>query len=176
MRRQEISLTRRLAFPVVALLACVAGGALAQPGNQPGQGGTTVTWAPAPPVSLRQGGHGALLLHGTVRDGWHVYALKQQENGPTPLRVALDTNDIAVPAGAVQGSKPVVAHDQAFNLDTPYYIHDFTITVPLRVKPHVAAGRHAVPVSVRFQTCNGQTCEPPKTLHLTAAVDVAAGA
>lgn len=146
--------------------------AMAQPS---GQGGQTVSWSTQPVVATRQGARVSLVLHGAVREGWHVYALKQRENGPTPLRVALEPNDIAAAAGAPLGSAPKVEHDRAFDLDTPLYTHDFTVTVPLRLKPHVAAGRRSIPVSVRFQTCNGQTCEPPKTLHLTAAVDVAVG-
>lgn len=140
--------------------------AYAQPAGTP-----TVTWAIAP-VNVAAGGHAKLVLQGTLRDNWHLYAFKQKENGPTPLRVALDANEVAQADGAPSGSAPIVAHDAAFNLDTPYYLHNFAITVPVKLKPHAAAGRQTIPVTVRFQTCNGQTCEPPKTLHLTAAVNV----
>jgi len=165
-----------MAAGVGAAMGLLAGGgpAIAQSTAQ-GSAGATVVWTVSPPVAVKPGARASLVLHGAVREGWHVYALKQQDNGPTPLRVALDVNDIAAAAGAPLGSVPKVEHDRAFNLDTPLYTRDFTVTLPVRLKPHVAAGRQAIPVSVRFQTCNGQTCEPPKTLHLSAAVDVAAG-
>lgn len=130
----------------------------------------TVTWS-IPPVSLAAGkGHAVVQLRGAVRDGWHVYALKQHENGPTPLHVAVEPNLVVQPAGVAAGSAPIVARDAAFNLDTAYYAGNFTISLPVRVKAGAQAGRRSIPISVRFQTCNGQTCQPPKTLHLTADV------
>ncbi|WP_206241130.1 protein-disulfide reductase DsbD domain-containing protein [Novosphingobium terrae] len=158
-------------LPLAALAALLLPGpASAQPGANP-----TVSWtlAPATRAPLHPGDRVRLVLQGTVREGWHVYAFKQKENGPTPLKVSLEAGDVALADGAPSGSAPILAHDPAFNLDTPYYTRTFAISVPVRLKPHAAAGRQQLPVSVRFQTCNGATCEPPKTLHLTAAVDVA---
>lgn len=159
----------RLALALCAIPALLGpGAAIAQPAAAP-----TVSWTIAP-VNAAAGGRARLVLQGTLRDNWHLYAFKQKENGPTPLRVALDANAVAQPDGAPSGSAPIVAHDAAFNLDTPYYLHSFAITVPVKLNPHAATGRQTIPVTVRFQTCNGQTCEPPKTLHLTAAVNVSA--
>ncbi|WP_068093106.1 protein-disulfide reductase DsbD domain-containing protein [Novosphingobium rosa] len=164
------NLPARLGLAAMMALS-LPGAAPAQPGGNP-----TVSWtlAPASKAPLHPGDKVRLVLQGVVREGWHVYAFKQKENGPTPLKVTLDQGPVALPDGPASGSAPIVAHDPAFNLDTPYYTHSFAITVPVRLKPHAAAGRQQLPVTVRFQTCNGATCEPPKTLHLTAAVDVAA--
>ena len=136
----------------------------------------TASFSAAPLVldKLPRGGRVAVVLRGAVKDGWHVYALKQPENGPTPLVVSLEANVFAQPAGAPQGSAPLVAHDGSFNLDLPFYARTFTVTVPVRLNGRRAAGRFALPVSVRFQTCNGQVCQPPKTLHLLVPVEVGA--
>lgn len=157
-----------------ALLGLISGGVFAAQALAQAPGaGQTVVWSVAP-VSLAPGaGRAVVQLRGAVRDGWHVYALKQHENGPTPLRVAVEPNLVAQPAGAAAGSAPLVARDAAFNLDTAYYAGNFTISLPVRIKAGAQAGRQSIPISVRFQTCNGQTCQPPKTLHLTA--DVIAG-
>jgi len=163
----SVSVLRGLPVKLAALapvltLALGGGQAMAQAPNA----GQTVVWSAAP-VSLAAGsGRAVVQLRGAVRDGWHVYALKQHENGPTPLRVAVEANPLVTAAGAVVGSAPTVARDAAFNLDTAFYAQNFTLSVPVRVK----AGASAIPLSVRFQTCNGQTCQPPKTLHLTADV------
>ncbi len=111
-------------------------------------------------------------LHAQVKDGWHVYALKQLPNGPTPLRITVDANPVAAASGAVAGSPATKVHDAAFNLDTPLYTKAFTATVPVRIAARAAAGAQAIPVSVRFQTCNGAICQPPKTVHLLAPVKV----
>jgi hypothetical protein len=130
----------------------------------------TVTTDPAD--SVKQGGHVTLTLHGEAADGWHVYALKQLPNGPTPLRVTLDQNAIATANGAPVGSPATKIHDQGFNLDTQFYSHAFTVALPLLVATHSADGAQQIPVSVRFQTCNDRVCQPPKTVHLTATVSI----
>jgi hypothetical protein len=47
------------------------------------------------------------------------------------------------------------------------------VTLPLQLAAHAAGGSQQIPVSVRFQTCNDRICQPPKTVHLSAAVSVA---
>lgn len=133
----------------------------------------TVSWSVAP-HEAKAGGKLALTLRGTVQDGWHVYSLKQAPDGPTPLLVSLGANNAIAADGAATESKPVKQHDPAFGLDTQFYEHAFTLTVPVRFKPQ-AAGQQVVPVNVRFQTCNGRICQPPKTVHLSAPVNVQAG-
>ena len=63
-------------------------------------------------------------------------------------------------------------HDPSFDLDTQYYEKAFTVSVPVRVG--TAAGPQQIPVSVRFQACNGKTCKPPKTVKLSAPITVRA--
>ena len=134
----------------------------------------TVNWTvTADPVeAVKQGGRITLTLHGEVADGWHVYSLKQLPNGPTPLRVTLDQNDVAVASGAPVGSPATKIHDPGFNLDTQFYSHAFTVALPLQVSAQSASGPQLIPVSVRFQTCNDRVCQPPKTVHLTAAISI----
>ncbi len=134
----------------------------------------TVSWTVAAPAqAVKPGSRATLTLKGAVEEGWHVYALKQLPNGPTPLRVTLDQNAVASANGAPAGSPATKIHDQGFNLDTQFYSHAFTVTLPVRVSAHPAAGTQSIPVSVRFQTCNDRVCQPPKTVHLTAAISIA---
>lgn len=146
----------------------LAGAALAQPVNDPSR--DTVSWA-VQPQDARAGGKLSITLRGTVADGWHVYSLQQAPEGPTPLVASIEANAVATANGAVTESKPVKLRDPAFGLDTQFYEHAFTLTVPVRVKPHTS-GQQAIPVSVRFQTCNGRICQPPKTVHLSVPVTV----
>jgi DsbC/DsbD-like thiol-disulfide interchange protein len=134
----------------------------------------TVNWTVTadPAEAVKQGGKLTLILHGEVADGWHVYALKQLPNGPTPLRVTLDQNEVATASGAPVGSPATKIHDQGFNLDTQFYSHAFTVALPLQVAAQSASGPQQIPVSVRFQTCNDRVCQPPKTVHLTAAISI----
>jgi DsbC/DsbD-like thiol-disulfide interchange protein len=162
---------------VTAALAGIALLGLAAPAsaqNADPAAAQTVNWTVTadPTEAVKQGGKVTLTLHGEVADGWHVYALKQLPNGPTPLRVTLDQNDVATAGGAPVGSPATKIHDQGFNLDTQFYSHAFTVALPIHIAAQSAGGTQQLPVSVRFQTCNDRVCQPPKTVHLTAAISI----
>ncbi len=142
---------------------------------QPSIGGDTVAWsATAPAQAVKPGGRVKITLKGAVQNGWHVYGLEQLPDGPTPLRVTLDASDVAAADGAPAGSPVTKLQDPSFNLQTQFYEHDFTVTAPVRIGAHAAAGAQVIPVNVRFQTCNGRICQPPKTVKLSVAVNVQA--
>lgn len=135
-----------------------------------------VAWSLAGPAGegVKPGSRVALTLRGDVAAGWHVYAFKQLPLGPTPLVVKLDASEVAKADGAPVGSRPVKTHDPSFDLETQYYAEPFTVTVPVRLGAKLAPGRQQIPVSVSFQTCNGEICQPPKTVRLSATVNVRA--
>lgn len=139
--------------------------------------GDTVTWTAAagPAQGVKPGARVVLSLRGVVKDGWHVYGLDQLPAGPTPLRVALEPNLVANGAGAITASKPIRQHDPSFNLETQYYSRDVTVTAPVRISARAAAGAQQVPLTVRYQTCDGRFCQPPKTVRLNATVNVRGG-
>ena len=129
----------------------------------------TVTWAASVKPEAKSGNL-TLTLHADVQKGWHVYALKQLPGGPTPLLVKVDPNDVASAGGEATGSTPTKIHDPDFNLDTEFYARAFSVSLPLRLAAHAPKGQREIPVSVRFQTCNGQICQPPKLVHLAASL------
>jgi DsbC/DsbD-like thiol-disulfide interchange protein len=155
----------------------LSGAVFAQPSDKASDDaarGETVSWtvSTSSAETVQPGGRLALTVRGTVLAGWHVYSLKQLPNGPTPLHVTVDPNDVAKLAGDVAGSVPTKIHDAGFDLETQYYSQEFTLSVPVQVglKP----GARSIPISVRFQTCNDRICQPPKTVHLSAPVNVRA--
>jgi hypothetical protein len=155
----------------VALLGLAGGAALAQTPVE------TVSWtlAAQSPVNAKPGDKLSITVRGDVLDTWHVYGLEQLPSGPIPLKVTVDQNDVASAEGALVIDAPVKFHDPSFNLETQYYEKDFSLTVPVRVAANAAQGAQQIPVSVRFQTCNGKICKPPKTVKLLASVNVRAG-
>lgn len=161
----------RLLIGMGAAVIASAGAAVAQPSL----GGNTVTWsASAPAQPVKPGAKIKVALHGAVQRGWHVYGLQQLPDGPTPLRITVDDAEIATADGAPTGSPATRLQDPSFNLETQFYEHDFTVTAPVRIGAHAAAGAQAIALSVRFQTCNGHICQPPKTVRLSVPVNVSA--
>lgn len=149
----------------------LAGAAVAQPSL----GADTVSWSASTPAqAVKPGARVKITLRGAVQPGWHVYGLQQLPEGPTPLRVNLDASSIAAADGQPSGTAPIKQQDPSFNLETQYYERDFTVTAPARIDAKAPAGQQQIPISVRFQTCNGHICQPPKTVKLSVPVTVRA--
>jgi hypothetical protein len=124
--------------------------------------------------SVKEGDPATVELSGSIKDGWHVYALTQPPGGPTALRVTVDDNQIALATGTPSGTAPKKRHDPSFGLETKFYTHAFTIRLPVQLKQQPATGRQSIPISVRFQTCSDRECQPPTTVHLAVPVEVIA--
>lgn len=115
-------------------------------------------------------------LSGELQSGWHVYGLSEPPNGPTPLKIGLDDNAVARSAGAVSGSPAEHKFDPSFGQTTEFYSGSFKLYVPVRLTQTAAAsGSQTIPLSVRFQTCNGTVCVPPRTIHLKVPLESAHG-
>jgi DsbC/DsbD-like thiol-disulfide interchange protein len=163
---------RRLSLSVL-VAASLARAASAQPQNP--SAGDTVAWTiSAPEGVVKPGERLPLTLHAAVRPGWHVYGLNQAPTGPTPLRVSIEASAVARADAAARGSLPTKEHSRAFDADTEFYAAAFTVTAPVRIGAHAASGRQQIPVSVEFQTCSGEICQPPKTVRLSAPVNIRA--
>ncbi|HWF64158.1 MAG TPA: protein-disulfide reductase DsbD N-terminal domain-containing protein [Rhizomicrobium sp.] len=159
---RKLGLSSGLALLVLA--SAGAGAATPDPARTEAVAWTASVAPDAKPGNL------TLTLHADVQKGWHVYALKQLPGGPTPLLVKVDPNDVASAGGEAMGSPPTKIHDPDFNLDTEFYARAFTVSLPLRLAAHAPRGQRQIPLSVRFQTCNGQICQPPKLIHLAASL------
>lgn len=149
--------------------AALCAGSLAQTPYQ------TVQWSAAlvtPSTALKRGDTATVKLSAEVLDGWHVYAAEQLPDGPTPLRVSLESNPVAQASGAFTGTPAESQYDSSFDLVTHFYTHSFTLYLPVRLSTRAAAGTYSIPLSVRFQTCNGRECQPPTTVHLSAQIEL----
>lgn len=153
----------------------LAGAAALQAQSLPANDATgTVTWTLDPVAVTQRASRATLSVRGVIREGWHVYALKQSATGPTPLVISVEQNAIATAVGPAVGSTPVVALDPAFGLVTPYYARSFNVTVPVRLRSSAVPGRQVVPLSIRYQSCDGRVCLPPKTVHLAVPITITA--
>jgi hypothetical protein len=91
---------------------------------------------------------------------------------PTALQVAIEEGASARVSGAASGSVPERRHDPSFDLETEYFTRDLTLRFPVETRGNLADAA-SLPVSVRFQLCSERECQPPKTIHLLAAIDAA---
>lgn len=166
----------RLAGAALISLALHAAAAAQAPAKPKGPfGAETVAWSvSAPAGEVKPGAKIRLAVKGAVVEGWHIYALEQGSRGPIPLSVDVDKNTVATADGALIAAPPVKAHDKSFGFETQYYDKDFTVEVPIQIDPKSATGAQQIPVSVYFQSCNGKVCHPPKSVTLSADINVKA--
>ena len=161
----------RFGLVCLALSAATIAQAQGGPSNAASE---TVSWSVDPIAAPGKTGRAIVNVHGSIREGWHIYGFKQAATGPTPLVVSIEQNAVATAAGPASGSAPVVALDPAFGFVTPHYVRNFSLTVPVRLRARLTPGRQVVPLSIRYQSCDGRVCLPPKTVHLTVPIAVPA--
>jgi len=158
---------------VLAALACFSGPCANSqaPAAAPPE---TVQWhvTVAPPATAQAGQRTAIELTGQILAGWHVYGLKQHADGPTELRFKVDDNQVAQQLGVPTGTATLRRVDPGFGFEIQYYTDSLKLSLPIEVKPQAVAGKHQIPVSVRFQSCSERICLPPATVHLLVDIDV----
>jgi hypothetical protein len=126
-----------------------------------------------PEATLAPGAAVTVRIDANISAGWHVYAFHQATGGPTALSITVADNSTATASGTVTGPPPSRQHDQSFDLDTETYSGSVQLLLPLEIKSDLTAGRHQLPVKIRFQSCSESECRPPRTLQLDVDLNIA---
>ena len=143
-------------FVALAGLVCFAAPA-------PGAPAPPVHWriAASPRAAVKPGGKFEVTVAGAIDPGWHLYALDEPAGGPIATEVSLAEGDPAEVL-RVTGSKPIVARDASFGMETGMFENSAVFTLHLRASPEGGAAG-AIRVLIRYQACNTQVCLPPRT-------------
>jgi thiol:disulfide interchange protein DsbD len=121
----------------------------------------------------RAGESTQILLTVQAKDGWHVYGLKELENGPanTDFKVtkgALEANGDQIQPPAIQ------KFDKNFKMDVELHEGKSVFALPVKLKAD-ATGKQSATVEVRSQACNDRTCAIPATDEIEIEFTVAPG-
>ncbi len=132
-----------------------------------------VHWsATVKPQTVKPGGQTLAAVTAAIQSGWHVYSVTQAPGGPVKTSVRVPDGQEVHLAGAVKGTKPEVAFDKNFNMNTEFYQRAVSLDVPLAVDDKAASGAKKIKIDVRFQACSDRLCLPPTTAHLQADANV----
>ena len=110
-----------------------------------------------------------------IDEGWHLYSLDQPAGGPIPTRISVPEDQKFKLEGDIESPLPQVLFDPNFNMDTQFYEGEAVFKLPVEIAKDAEAGKNTLFVNVFFQTCNEQTCLPPKTVKLNTEIEVAGG-
>lgn len=135
------------------------------------RGASPVRWrlTASPHEPLRAGQQFIITVQATVGAGWHLYALDEPEDGPSPLEFSVPTGGpvVLVSTGADRPERGRMAGSaSAVN----YYVGQPRFGLRLRAVAEPGRGASSAGIEVRFQACNERLCLPPRTATLTFPV------
>ncbi len=108
-------------------------------------------------------------LSARILDGWHLYSITQKPGGPIPTRITIAADQPYELTGDIDSSPPEVHHDESFDMDVEQHQGEAEFTLPIRPRKG-AKSSGDLQIKIRFQTCSGQLCLPPKTVTAVAKV------
>ncbi len=108
-------------------------------------------------------------LSARILDGWHLYSITQKPGGPIPTRITIAADQPYELTGEIDSSPPEVHHDESFDMDVEQHQGEAEFTLPIRLRKGAKSGGD-LQIKIRFQTCSGQLCLPPKTVTAIAKV------
>jgi len=103
--------------------------------------------------------HGTVVMAARIESGWHVYGMDIDPTlGPTPLSVSFGTLQGVKLDGGITPSKPASPHfDNNFKANLSWWEKSVTF----RQKFTVTARDYKIGGTIRYASCNDQTCTPP---------------
>jgi DsbC/DsbD-like thiol-disulfide interchange protein len=131
-----------------------------------------VRWSAVAPKSSAAGSVAKIELTAKIEEGWKLYALTQPKGGPVALEIALEKGTpFVLVQKQITGPLPKVQRDDTFKVDTQYYEHEASFTVPVTV-PKAVSGKSQLPLDVTFQACGAEICLRPFTQRLNVELIV----
>lgn len=95
------------------------------------------------------------VVEATIKDGWHLYPVREQEGGPSPTYFTVDGAEVP----KINGEGPLhTEYDQGFKKDIDSFKETAKFLVPVTLK------KAGVPpkIIVNFQVCKDGVCIPPQ--------------
>jgi len=108
-----------------------------------------------------------VVAHATIDEGWKMYGISVPEDGPFATNLVFEPNDSFRPVKkTVEVTKPVVKHDDVFDMEVPYFKKKATISHNVRILKRPAT----IKGYVEFMTCNDESCLPPDEVEFSFEV------
>src|SRR5262249_42617520 len=77
-----------------------------------------ITWnVQSAPPSIKAGARFNVKVVARIQDGWHLYSLKPQSEGPIATRIWISEGQPFSLAGPIDATEPTVLHDATFGME-----------------------------------------------------------
>ena len=109
-----------------------------------------------------------LVAEAQIDDNWHIYGMNlESDEGPIATSLNFKKDDTYELIGKAQEGKPIVMHDNAFDMELSYFEGKARFTQKVRKlsdKPAKISGY------VTFMVCDNDKCLPPTDLDFTYTI------
>lgn len=104
---------------------------------------------------------GILTIRAIISDGWHLYDTKLPKGGPVPTTLDFSKSTGIKWLGQFKASvKPVSNHDASFNKTLSWWEREVVFTRKFRLTGEISEAY--IDGVIKYMSCNGSTCNPPK--------------
>ena len=111
---------------------------------------------------------GTLTITAGVAPGWHLYSTSLPAGGPAPTEFSFAASRGVKFTSPLRPSRaPLSVDDPLFGLRLAWWDADVTFSRTFKVSDPADVN---LACSVTFMACNGETCRPPQTVALKAAL------
>lgn len=119
-------------------------------------------------VKMTSPSEGIITLKAIISDGWHLYGMQMPESGPKPTSFDFSDSSGIKTSGEIEPSEaPIEKVDPLFGKKLSWWDHDVTFTQAFTLTDKKNARAN---ISIRYMSCNGESCTPPKAESVSAPV------
>lgn len=119
-------------------------------------------------VKMTSPNEGEIVIKALVDDGWHLYGLNMPDGGPKATNIDLSASTGIKTVGNIRPSAdPIAKMDPLFGLELSWWESNVNFTQPFKVTDK---NKGAIKIAITYMSCNGETCTPPRTEIITAAI------
>ena len=115
-----------------------------------------------------------LQFDATIADKWHLYSLKEFEDGPLPTEFTFEMDSLKVRLdGPMTSSEPKIEFDAIFEIDLPFFEYKASFTQRLEL---LDSSLEQISGEINYQACDDRLCifrTEPFTLSLQGKAIVA---
>ncbi len=126
------------------------------------------------PKTIKAGEKASAKIVAKIDTEWHLYSTTQAAGGPIQTKITFD-DAVFTQAGDISGTKPKVALDANFGINTETFEKEAEFNVPFLVSKDAVFGEQNLNMSVRYQVCTDTTCLPPKTVKISSPINITGG-
>lgn len=126
------------------------------------------------PARAKAGDKLSARVQAIIGGGWHIYSLTQPDGGPVPTSITIGYGEFKAAGSARSETAPHREMDENFGVATETYSNSAVFTLPIITNATSQTGAEILTVNVRYQACNDSICLPPKTVKVSASVEITA--